>query len=84
MSLIPLPNSPQESVPLVHIFSLPVMSGPLPAELKLRENTVSDNNYSQIILLFLLGNVVLTDLELRDDALVSCKERDRVLYKWDR
>ena len=37
---------------------------------------------SQIILLFLLGNVVLTDLELRDDALVSCKER--VLYKWDR
>ena len=42
MSLIPLPNSPQESVPLVHIFSLPVMSGPLPAELKLRENTVSD------------------------------------------
>lgn len=60
------------------------MSGPLPAELKLRENTVSDNNYSQIILLFLLGNVVLTDLELRDDALVSCKERDRVLYKWDR
>ena len=37
---------------------------------------------SQIILLFLLGNVVLTDLELRDDALVSCKEG--VLYKWDR
>ena len=43
MSLIPLPNSPQESVPLAHIFFLTGhTSGPLPAELKLRENTVSD------------------------------------------
>ena len=44
MSLIPLPNSPQESVPLAHIFFLTghEYSGPLPAELKLRENTVSD------------------------------------------
>ena len=78
------PTHPRKVCLWCIFFSLPVMSGPLPAELKLRENTVSDN-YSQMILLFLLGNVVLTDLELRDDALVSCKERDRVLYKlWDR
>ena len=41
MSLNPLPLPPlpfpQESAPLMHIFS---MNGPLPAELKFRENTV--------------------------------------------
>ena len=39
MSLTPLLPSPQESVPLAHIFVLPAMNGPLPAELKFRENT---------------------------------------------
>ena len=33
----PLPH--QESAPLGHTFALPAMKGPLPAELKLRENT---------------------------------------------
>ena len=35
--LYPLPH--QESAPLGHTFALPAMKGPLPAELKLRENT---------------------------------------------
>ena len=34
--------APQESVPLAHIFfALLPMKGPLPAELKFRENTVA-------------------------------------------
>ena len=41
MSLTPLLPSPRESATLVHInfFALLVMNGPLPAELKFRENT---------------------------------------------
>ena len=41
MSLTTLhpPPPPHESVPLVHIFALLAMNGPLPAELKIRENT---------------------------------------------
>ena len=40
MSLTPLPPSRhQESVPVEHTFTLPAMNGPLPAELKFRENT---------------------------------------------
>ena len=40
MSLTPLPPSlHQESAPLGHSFTLPSMNGPLPAELKFRENT---------------------------------------------
>ena len=40
MSLTPLPPSRhQESVPLGHTFTLPAIKGPLPAELKFRENT---------------------------------------------
>ena len=40
-SLTPLPPSPppQESAPLGHIFALPAMNGPLPAEWRFRENT---------------------------------------------
>ena len=34
----PLPH--QESAPLGHTFALPAIKGPLPGELKLRENTV--------------------------------------------
>ena len=34
-----MPPSPQESAPLAHIFALPAMNGPLPAELKFTENT---------------------------------------------
>ena len=41
MSHTPLPPCPQESAPLVHVFAaLAAMNGPLPAELKFRENTV--------------------------------------------
>ena len=42
MSLTPLPPSPLESVPLAHFFCLSghEKNGPLPAELKFRENTV--------------------------------------------
>ena len=42
LSLSPLPPPPpQESVPLAHFFFvLLAMNGPLPAELKFRENTV--------------------------------------------
>ena len=40
MSLTPLPPSRhQESLPLGHTFTLPAIKGPLPAELKFRENT---------------------------------------------
>ena len=40
MLLIPLPH-PRRKVCLWHIFfALPAMNGPLPAELKFRENTV--------------------------------------------
>ena len=34
-----MPPSPKESAPLAHIFAIPAMKGPLPAELKFRENT---------------------------------------------
>ena len=40
----PEPPPRQESVPLVHILALPVKNGPLPAELKFRENTTSSTS----------------------------------------
>ena len=72
MSLFPLPHtpppprppSPKIGVPLAHIFALRAMIGPLPAELKFRENTVGSANFHcmQMSLLismrFIFGNNV--------------------------